>query len=479
MTTLFQLRHTLGILIQDLSARKDAMPQRKLAPALTWFVLLASLSLPLGQTARSTDLAAILTGFFDPDHPTLTLAPPPPGFPSHETHFDSEPAAQETMRLLNASIVSQLSTFPLGSSSGSFTYTYDSSLGVFQRSTDTFGPSFAERAQTNGKGKFSVGLGYKHSEFKGIDGVRLGDGEIALYLTHDPNQPPNIDLFFKHDIIETRLFITLKSDTFAFYANYGLTDRFDIGVAVPISSVDMQTRIHAQVQPLGSGDLPIHRFVGGANGGLDQDFSEGGSASGIGDVLARAKFRLTSAKDFGLALAADVRLPTGDEKNLLGTGSTQAKLYLVGSGSLGKINPHANVGGTMSFGSSDIIGDLPNEFDYTVGFDASLHERVSLDADVIGRTLINANRLVNGDRTFKYFLYTQQGPPPPPPSEQLTTTRVESSIQTANQNLLLGAIGLKLNPFSNFILSGNVFVPLNNNGLRADITLSVGADYSF
>ena len=48
-------------------------------------------------------------------------------------------------------IGTQLSSLPLGSSSGGFTYSYDPSLGTFTRTTDTFGPAFAERAQTLGR----------------------------------------------------------------------------------------------------------------------------------------------------------------------------------------------------------------------------------------------------------------------------------------------------------------------------------------
>jgi hypothetical protein len=464
-----------GIRIPDPGTRKDVMPKRTLAAALTWLALATFPHLARAQD----DLAGILTGFFDPDRPTITLAPPPPGFTSHETHFFSQPGAQDTMVLLNAAIVSQLSTFPLGSSSGSFTYNYDANLGVFERSTDTFGPSFAERAQTNGKGKLSVGLGYKHSDFKSLDGIRFGDGDVALYLTHDPNQPPNLDIFFKYDIIETRLFLELSADTIAFYANYGLTDNLDVGVAVPVTSVELTARIHAEVQPLGSGERPIHRFPGGPAGVLEQDYEQSGSASGLGDVLLRAKYHFAEAESYGLAAAADVRLPTGKEEDLLGTGSFQTKLYLIVSGSLGKINGHANLGGTLSFGESDLIGELSDEFDYTVGFDAALSQRISLVGDVIGRYLFDANRLVNQPREFSYYLYTQQGPPVPPPNERLTTTRIESAIETGSSNLLLGAIGLKLNPFSNFVLSGNVFVPLNDNGLQSEVTFAVGADYTF
>ena len=35
----------------------------------------------------------------------------------------------------------------------------------------------------------------------------------------------------------------------------------------------------------------------------------------------------------------DLRLPTGDEEDLLGTGATQARLTVIGSGSFGRFAP--------------------------------------------------------------------------------------------------------------------------------------------
>src|SRR5690349_16801412 len=54
---------------------------------------------------------------------------------------------------VSAQIGAQVSNVPLGSSSGGFTYTYDVARGTFERSTQTFGPAFAERAETIGRGR--------------------------------------------------------------------------------------------------------------------------------------------------------------------------------------------------------------------------------------------------------------------------------------------------------------------------------------
>ena len=54
-------------------------------------------------------------------------------------------------------ISSQLSSFPLGSSAGGFSWTFDPALGTFNRVSDSFGPVFAERALTVGRGRINLG----------------------------------------------------------------------------------------------------------------------------------------------------------------------------------------------------------------------------------------------------------------------------------------------------------------------------------
>ena len=99
-------------------------------------------------------LAGLLLRFFSPSNPVVLQAAPDPF--SHAAHFVSQPNAQETLRQLNRGIAAQLSTFPLGSSSSGFTYDFDPELGVFNRSTETFGPVFAERPAHRRQGQVQL-----------------------------------------------------------------------------------------------------------------------------------------------------------------------------------------------------------------------------------------------------------------------------------------------------------------------------------
>ena len=192
----------------------------------------------------------------------VQLAGPPPGstFPSHDAHFIAGEQAQLAPYLFNQAIVSQLTTLPIGSSSGGFSYGLDASLGIFSRTTGSFGPAFAERALTIGRNKFSFGTNFQHSGFDTFEGKDLRDGSIKFYLTHKPET----GAFFEGDVIETALDLRLKTDTVAFFVDYGVTNRLDVGVAVPIVSVRMDASIDATVLRLATGTTgptsTIHTF---------------------------------------------------------------------------------------------------------------------------------------------------------------------------------------------------------------------------
>ena len=65
----------------------------------------------------------------------------------------------------NSAMVSQLSTYPGGSSAGGFTFTFNPTNQTFARNSDSFGPSFAERAMTMGQDTFNVGVTFQRATY--------------------------------------------------------------------------------------------------------------------------------------------------------------------------------------------------------------------------------------------------------------------------------------------------------------------------
>jgi len=423
-----------------------------------------------GQTFNLRDL---LTDFL---RAGITLAPPAAPFPSHEAHFIAADSPQFlAVQQFSGALANQLSSFPIASSAGGFTYRFDPALGVFTRSADSFGPVYAERADTIGKGKFNLGLNYSHFTFDHIGDLSLRDGDVRLVFTHQDVNRDQSDLqpFFEGDVITARLFLKIKTDITAFVVSYGVSDRLDLGVAIPLVHVDLEAQTDATIQRIATGTTApdIHRFV---NGGSTESFRQGGSASGVGDVVLRGKYQFLRGDRGGLAIAEDLRLPTGEERDLLGTGATQAKTFLIGSLHLGQFSPHVNAGYTWSSSAGD-EAEIPDEISYTAGFDWAVSPRMTFAVDLLGRDFIRTRVVRVVDTTFEANTNTNPAAPP----TIVTATFPRLVAERGDSNSLLGSIGIKINPFGNFLLTVNGLFSLNRKGLQDDFAPLVAVDYSF
>jgi hypothetical protein len=410
----------------------------------------------------------------------------------------------QAVAAFNGRLAAQAATFPLGSSAGGFTWVFDPIASTYTRAAGSFGPSFAERAATIGTRKLGIGVDYQHTSFDNFAGQKLGDGSITFYLPHNDccGAPPSVgNPTFEDDLAEASLHLRATMDTFAVFAQYGLSNRLDVAVVIPVNRVDLQADMHVTLIRLSTcagqieagtarclaGQPLLHTFVQGVDAPT-KDYSSGGTASGLGDIVLRSKYRFYSAGATGLAAAIDLRLPTGDAANLLGAGTTQAKVYLIASGGGPRFEPHVNAGYTFSgkgFVSSLIPSAIAqagatNEADYAAGIDVAATPRVTLIGDLIGRTLIDAGKVESQTRTFVYS-------PGASPLVQVAsnvnpvtgTNYVEPGVVPGSPNLFWGTVGAKVNVAPNLLVSGGLLFPLNHTGLTGKVTYSLGLDYAF
>jgi hypothetical protein len=344
---------------------------------------------------------------------------------------------------------SQLSSFPLGSASGGFTWDVDTATATFTRASNSFGPIFAERPLTIGRRRLNAGVNYQRVTFDHLDGRSIRGGEIVGYFGQTNIVGP-IGYFFADS-----LDVKVTTDTWNAFATYGLTDRLDIGVAFPINRVDMNATLTSR----------IGNTVTGINDPDPYIVTRSGSASGIGDMVIRAKYNILKRNAIGIAESIDVRLPTGDERDLLGVAGPQFKLTFIASSTVGNLSPHFNLGYTIS-GSSGLVDDSvligpPEEISYAGGADLALSLRTTVAVDVVGRVLRQAGTLTWAASEFG------------PQYEQFGLN------EGKDLHLLLGSVGLKVNPWANMLLTANVLFPLTDRGLTDSLTWMAGVDYSF
>ena len=440
----------------------------------------------------------------------VTLPRPQVAGLSHEAHFspiegnELDNPAVGIVRNFNKLTMVQLSTQPLGTPAGGFTYTFDEALGTFRRTSTSFGPSFAERALTLGRNKFNGGFTYQRTHYTSFEGRDLSDGSIKFYLRHSeccspgtgggsggggggqgggagPIEQPNgsrLSPPFEGDVIEAALSLDATVQTAALSFSYGLTNRWDVGVVVPLVHIDLTADVDATIVRLATaGDPLTHTFETGNPAATTKSLRESGSATGLGDVVLRTKYRVAGFANGGLAGAADIRLPTGDRNDLLGSGG-QAKLFLIQSAGTNRVMQHINAGYTAAWGEVPNVGllsqlggeeSVPNEFTYAAGIEFVAESRLTIVADVLGRTLLDAGRLDIADKPFVYQGRTAQE----------TFNFQEFEPRAGNLNLTLGTVGIRFNPVRDFLVSAGVLFPLNKAGLRSRLTTVVGIDYAF
>lgn len=421
--------------------------------------------MPAAMASAQTGLLDQMSNLFVQDI-VLARTPGGGGIVQHTPVFSDDPRLAETTNLINQvsqQIGSQLSLLPLGSPSGGFTYSYDSSLGTFSRTTQTFGPAFAERAVTVGKGKASFGMNFLYAKYDSLDGKDLESGDIKFNLFHQILDPRS---YVEGDVIQAALGMKLSSMTTSFFANFGVTDHLDLAVAVPIVHVNMELTYHATILDFATHTVSpsTHTF---ANGAKTADFTSSGSASGVGDVVVRGKYNLFRAGPQGVALGVDLRLPTGDKDNMLGTGSTQTAVYVIGSGDVGdRLSPHVNVGYTFANG-----GIANDTFNYVGGIEYGATPKLTVIGDLLGHTVRNAFRLSDASVVHSF----QQGPTAPTQTTTLQT--INETLGTLNS--VVAAAGVKFNPAGNFLISAHVLIPLTDTGLKSRVTPVLGFDYSF
>jgi len=342
-----------------------------------------------------------------------------------------EQAAVATRDLLARFLALELATVPVSSSAGGFTYRLDPTLGTVVRSSDSFGPFFAERSLTSGRNQASLAVGYLSTTFENIDGRNLRDGTMVSTASILRGEAAPFD-------IET-VALRIRTDTTTLTGNYGVTDRLDIGGAIPFVRVSLQgQRV----------DTYRGRELLQATGSA--------SASGLGDVVVRAKYNLLRDGASGLAVAGEARLPTGNEQDLLGAGRTTLTPRLIGSYERARVGIHGELG--YSFREvSDSLG-------YAVAVTVVAVPRLTLVGELSGLRLGGLGRLTETTQSH-------------PELVGVDTIRLTGVEQTTDR--ILAVAGVKWNIAGTWLVTANVRRPLTAVGLNAGWVPTVTFDYAF
>jgi hypothetical protein len=427
------------------------------------FVVMAVCLPGLAAAQGGPKLGLLIPSLYGPNGLIVDSLAKLPDGSDHSAHFNA--SFQSEFGQFNVALATQLITVPFPSPASGYTYEFDETTGAYSRSTQSFGPILTDRAETIGKGRFTFGFTYQNFSFDSIEGVSLDS--VPAVFTHDGAELGG----GRSDIVITQNNIRTEVSRFIGFFNYGLTDRVDVSVAVPIVDTSLSAVSDAQIDRIGTSSNPLVHFYEGAQGeiGNQQEYRVSGSKSGLGDILLRLKGTAVKSGRTALGLLLDVRFPTGDEENLLGSGAWGVKPTFVLSWSLGRVSPHLNLGYQWN-GDSVLAGDiqsmtkadLPDQLHYAAGLDVGLGEHVTVVLDVLGQRVSDSPRFVQ-------TVFTAAD----------GTTLPQVGFETGSFSLHDAAVGLKLNLVGQLLLDANVLIKLDDAGLRDDVSPLVAFEYSF
>ncbi len=435
-----------------------------------------------------TGLACVIPNLYGP----YGLALPNP---FHAAHFNS--TFQSDFSALDTAIATQITLLPLASPASGFTYRYDPATGGLQQLKETFGPVLTERGETIGRHKFYFGATFQRFRFNKLDGVPLHNFPAVFSHQADTGKG-GVSEPYESQFVSTQNSLDLKVNQYTFFGTFGITDRIDLSLAIPVLQIGFNATSNATIQrtvgtePAGLGfahffdpsntatslthTFSNNQYPNQVAGDLYENPSRN-NAAGFGDVVIRLKGTIYRTEYIRLALLTDLRLPTGDERNFLGSGAYGVKPAVAVSIKTGPLTPHVNVGyqwnGSSLLGGDILAGtksNLPGFAFFSVGTDLGIRPSLTLAVDYLGQELINAPRIQSSTYTVQsgYSLASGQTSFP---------TTIAAPRQTYNQSS--GAVGLKYNFYDRLILSGNLLIALNDGGLRERVVPLIGLSYSF
>lgn len=340
-------------------------------------------------------------------------------------------AAEVSRDTVTGALIVNLTSVPLATSSSGFLYRLNPQLGTVERATGSFGAFFVERALTAGHGRASFGISATSAAFDQLDGNNLRDGTLLTIANRFSDESAPFDT-------ET-LTLRIRSSTMTAFANVGITDRFEIGGALPFVRLTLEGQ-----------RVTVYR------GTTFLQASGAATANGVGDAAIRAKYTLAAASHGGAAVAAEVRLPTGDADNLLGAGTSSFRILGIGA---------VESGPAMFSGNAGIVrGGISDEFTFGGATAIAVHPRLSLTGEMLGRHVSELRPIELASR-------------PHPTIAGVNTIRLIGG--EPGRLLATGIAGVKWNPAGTLVIGAHVRWNFTNAGLTAPLTPAVGFEYAF
>ena len=167
-----------------------------------------------------------------------------------------------------------------------------------------------------------------------------------------------------------------------------------------------------------------------------------------------------------------MRVPSGDEDDLLGSGAWGVKPFVVLSFSYRRVSPHVNLAYQWN-GQSVLAGDvskgvkaeLPDRVLFVAGADTLINNRLSVAFDFLTDRVLNSAQL-------ELVPFTARGP--------LGSGLFQDiAFQSKSYFISNGSVGMKVALREGLLANFNVRFSVGGKGLADRVTPMVGIEYAF
>ena len=392
---------------------------RKHVPPTLWLFVLLFVACPSAAAGQDRSLTDVLT-FLMTTQAVQTA----------DVVRDRE-AAMATRDTIARSLLLELATLPIASSSSAFTYRFDQRLGTLNRLAQSFGPFIVDRAVTAGAKHVSLGVTYRQAGYRRLDGRDLQDGTLVTTANRFRDEPQAFD-------IDT-LALELAAKTVTLFGSVGIADWLDVGAAVPIVRTDLSGE---RVNTYRGVSLVQARAMG--------------TATGLADIALRTKARFFGQGLSGMAALMEVRLPTGDPENLSGAGHSGVKAVLIGSIGRGSLDAHVN--------AAVVRGGVSSETHVSAAVAVAVTPQVTLSLETFVRRVKELGEI--DDIVASHPLVSDV--------DTIRLGSVGGNVTTATL-----VTGVRWNVAQTWLINANIAVPTTERGLVADVVPTVSLEYSF
>src|SRR6185436_5490570 len=279
-------------------------------------------------------------------------------------------------------------------------------------------------------GRASFGVSTTTSSFDQLDGRSLRHGALVTIANKFRDEAAPFDT--------ESLILNIRSSAMTLFGSVGISNRIEIGAALPLVKLTLNGQ-----------RLNVYR------GSTLVQASGNATASGLADMALRGKVNLVATRSGGVAVAGEVRLPTGDAANLLGAGTSSLRLMGIGSLERGPFALHGN--------AALVTGGISSEYDFAGALTIAVDPRVTVSGEALVRNVSELHSLT---------LVAA----PHPTLKGVDTYRLAA---TAGAETLSGIVaGVKWNVAHTLVIGGHLSWSLTHGGLTAPLTPTLALEYA-